>query len=253
MKMIAPAVLGLAALLLLGSAPLLAAKKEFPPWSEGVYAEVKRIIDEKQGGNRGAMASARLRSMWQFISVHLHDPIEMKLEAVNDELNGLTWIADSDLWKKDDYWATPFETITTFGGDCEDIAIAKYAVLRLMAVPDEHLGFAHVVTKQGEHHMVLVYKSPDLDRALILDNQNPDVKPADERPDLIGVYIFQNDGTIYIIKDEGNAQRTIKSRQENKQLKKWLTVKERARANIESFIPFNDGKPLIPEWALTDK
>ncbi len=243
------AFIGLVILIFFTGTPIVQAQKEFPEWSEGVYAEVKIRIDKKQGGNRGAMASARLREVWQFMSVHLNDPIEEKLEAVNDEMNGLTWIADSDLWKQEDYWATPFETITTYGGDCEDIAIAKYAVLRMMGVADKHLGFAHVVTMKKEHHMVLVYKSPEQKNAYILDNQKPDVKPANERKDLIGVYIFQNDGTVFIIKDQGDAQRTIKSRQENRQLKKWLTAKERARTNEESLIPFNDGKPLIPEWA----
>jgi predicted transglutaminase-like cysteine proteinase len=62
----------------------------------------------------GEQASARLRDVYQFMIVHLNDPVEEQLEAVNDYMNELTWIADSDLWKQPDYWATPFETITTF-------------------------------------------------------------------------------------------------------------------------------------------
>jgi hypothetical protein len=163
-------------------------------------------------------------------------------------MNELTWIADSDLWKQPDYWATPFETITTFGGDCEDIAIAKYAVLRLMGVPDKHMGFAHVFTSQKQSHMVLVYKASEKEDALILDNQDPDARTAKVRSDLLAVYVFQNDGTIFLIKDQGGGKRDLKSKMENKRLKKWLTAKERAKSNTESFIPFNGGRSLMPTW-----
>ena len=98
--------------------PLAAAQREFPDWDQGVYAEINRRHGEK--------AAQRMIDVVQFVKVHLNDPIEVQLEAVNDYMNEMTWIADSELWKQPDYWATPFETISTFGGDCEDIAIAKY-------------------------------------------------------------------------------------------------------------------------------
>lgn len=235
----------LAALLTLSGTSVLQAQKEFPVWSEGLFAHIYTKYGEE--------ASKRLREVYIFIKVHLNDPVEVQLEEVNEYLNGMTWIADSDLWKQPDYWATPFETITTFGGDCEDIAIAKYTVLRLMGVPDDHMGFAHVVTSTGEHHMVLLYQKSDQDDVLILDNQRPDIQPAPERKDLIGVYAFKNDGTLILIKDEGDAKRTVKSRQENRQLKKWLTAKERARENSKSLVAFNEGKPLQPDWTKADQ
>ena len=218
----------------------IAAQKEFPDWDQGVYAEINR--------RHGEEAAQRMIDVVQFIKVHLNDPIEMQLEAVNDYMNEMTWIADSELWKQSDYWATPFETITTFGGDCEDIAIAKYLVLLLLGVPDEHMGFAHVITSEKEHHMVLLYRASENDRVLILDNKDPDVKTAQDRPDLIGVYIFTNDGTVFTIKDEGDARRSVKDTLEDKRLEKWQTAKARSRENTESYIPFNDGKPLAPDW-----
>ena len=222
----------------------LHAEKQFPVWDEGVFGEIYKRHGEK--------AAARLRDVYQFMIVHLNDPVEQQLEAVNDYMNDLTWIADSDLWKQPDYWATPFETITTFGGDCEDIAIAKYAVLVMMGIPDDHMGFAHVVTTQNEHHMILVYQASEKEPAFILDNQNPDVKKAKERKDLIAVYVFQNNGKIFIIKDEGDAKRTVKATKENQRLQKWLTAKERSKSNTESFVAFNNGQSLIPDWARID-
>ena len=153
-----------------------------------------------------------------------------------------------NLARKRIWIATPFETITTFGGDCEDIAIAKYLVLRLMGVPDDQLGFAHVFNSNKEHHMVLIYKASEETEAMVLDNENPDVKPASERPDLIAVYIFRNDGTTFLIKDEGGGERNLTSTLENKRLQKWLTAKERSQKNAESLVPFNNGRPLTPDW-----
>ena len=85
---------------------------------------------------------------------------------------------------------------------------------------------------------------------MVLDNQHPDVKPASQRPDLLGVYIFRNDGTTFIIKDEGDASRSVKETIENKRLKKWLTAKQRARENTEGLIPFNEGRPFAPDWLM---
>jgi len=219
-------------------------KKEFPDWDQGVHAEINK--------RHGEEAAKRMIDVVQFIKVHLNDPVETQLEAVNDYMNEMTWIADSDLWKQPDYWATPFETITTFGGDCEDIAIAKYLLLRLMGIDDKNLGFAHVITSKKEHHMVLLYADPEKDHTLILDNQYKGVKNSKDRPDLLGVYVFQNDGTVFTIKDEGNAKRSVKSKLENKRLEKWLTAKERSAKTTKSLIPFNGGRPLAPDWILDE-
>lgn len=216
-------------------------KREFPPWDEGVFAEVAT--------RHGEQASMRLRDVYYLILVHLNDPVEEQLEAVNDYMNDLTWIADSELWKKEDYWATPFETLTTFGGDCEDIAIAKYAVLRTMGIADDQLAFAHVLTSTNENHMVLIYKQSADKEAVILDNQHKDVMPASKRPDLTAIYAFTNDNTVFVIKDHGNAKRELLAKKENNKLSKWLTAKERAAKNSKSYEEFNGGKPLAPSWA----
>jgi predicted transglutaminase-like cysteine proteinase len=191
------------------------AEKQFPEWNEKVFAEVAK--------RHGDKASARLRDVYDLIRKHLNKPVNEQLEIVNDYMNGLTWIADSELWKKEDYWATPFETLTTFGGDCEDIAISKYTVLRLMGIPDDKLGFAYVVTAQKERHMVLAYKPSSDKDSYILDNQHPDVVPAKKRTDLIAVYAFKNDGTLFVIKDKGNADRSLIAKKEDQRLQKWLT------------------------------
>lgn len=227
------------------SGQLCHAEKQFPPWDEKVFAEITR--------RHGEQASARLRNVYELIVEHLNKPVTEQLEIVNNYMNGLTWIADSDLWEKEDYWATPFETLTTFGGDCEDIAISKYTVLRLMGIPDDRLGFAYVATAQNERHMLLIYKSAPDKESLILDNLHPNVVSASKRTDLIAIYAFKNDGSFFLIKDKGDGDRALLMKKEDVKLQKWITAKKRARENRESYLEFNNGNPLMPDWVGAER
>ncbi len=51
-----------------------------------------------------------------------------QLQAVNARVNRVPTRDDRDNYGVDDYWATPAEFFRR-GGDCEDYAIAKYAIL----------------------------------------------------------------------------------------------------------------------------
>jgi len=161
-------------------------------------------------------------------------------------MNRLPWIADPDIWKRTDYWATSLETLATFGGDCEDIAIAKYVVLRLMGVPDDKLGFAYVQTLDKERHMVLFYKESPNIPSVILDNQHPDVVSSEKRRDLIAIYAFQNDDTLYLIKDDGKSDRQLTVKKDRK-LSKWTDIKERSKKNVAKYEKYNAGRPLMPK------
>jgi len=216
------------------------AKNEFVPWEDAVFAAVEE--------RHGAAAADRIRKVHDFIIANQYKPVGEQLELVNDYMNALPWIADPELWKRQDYWATPFETLTTFGGDCEDIAIAKYLVLRLMGIPDDKLGFAYVQTSNKERHMVLLYKEAKNIPGLILDNQNPDVVSATKRRDLLAIYAFKNDGTLYLIEDDGKNDRKVKAKIEHKKLAMWASAKERSRKNTAYYEKFNAGRPLIPKW-----
>lgn len=97
---------------------------------------------------------------------------------VNDMMNEKKYIVDSKNWGKSDYWATPVEFMTR-GGDCEDFAIAKYAALRALGVPEDRMRIAIVqdLQKNIPHAILVVYseKGP-----VILDNQADKVL-ADEQ------------------------------------------------------------------------
>lgn len=118
----------------------------------------------------------------------------LTLRKTNEFLNQVPYISDMALWGQEDYWASPVEMLSAFGGDCEDYSIAKYLSLKELGIPIERLRITYVKARSvGESHMVLAYyPTPDAD-PLILDNLLKEIKPASQRPDLEPVYSFNDD------------------------------------------------------------
>lgn len=116
------------------------------------------------------------------------------LALVNRFFNQVPFVSDLRNWGVEDYWATPSETLGSFGADCEDYSIAKYLSLKEIGVPVQKLRITYVRARQrAEPHMVLAYyPRPDAD-PLILDSLTGDIRPASQRPDLVPVYGFNDD------------------------------------------------------------
>lgn len=116
------------------------------------------------------------------------------LREVNGFFNQIPYLTDVKHWGVADYWATPIEMLSSFGGDCEDYSISKYLSLKEIGVPVSKLRITYVrALKLGESHMVLAYyPTPDAD-PLILDNLIGDIRPASQRTDLEPVYGFNDD------------------------------------------------------------
>jgi len=138
-------------------------------------------------------------------------------EAINDRVRG---VEDRDLWRMEDYWATPAETIGIGSGDCEDYALAKYYLLKELGVPLDRLRIAYVriLRQGGQAHMVLAYfPTPDAE-PLIMDNLDAFVQSASKRKDLEPVYGFNDDGLLL-----------VKTGQRGKpaQIRAWLALQER--------------------------
>jgi predicted transglutaminase-like cysteine proteinase len=164
---------------------------------------------------------------------------------VNNKFNELPWIADKDKWSAEDYWATPFETITQFGGDCEDMAIGKFLALRLMGIPKKNLHLGYVKVKAtGESHMILVWVSDDRSETMVLDNMINEVKSGKQRTDLLAIYLTSADGELILLNDDGQS-RSIKAEISPKKMQKLETVKKRMRENQEKYKAYNDGRPLM--------
>lgn len=155
----------------------------------------------------GSGAVLRLQALARLV----HDDAGMdelqKLKEVNDFFNLVPYYSDIVHWKVEDYWAMPFEKLTTFGGDCEDYAIAKYFTLRELGIADEKLRITYVkAVNWGQAHMVLTYYPHPNDIPLVLDNLKGEILPATQRKDLVPVYSFNGDG-LWLAKGRGTGQR----------------------------------------------
>lgn len=128
----------------------------------------------------------------------------LKIEHANDYFNKVRWLSDSDHWGKEDYWATPLETLVTNGGDCEDFSIGKYFSLVETLVEQDKLRITYVKSKTFDQaHMVLAYYETPSSEPLILDNIDKTIKPASERTDLVPIYSFSGK-SIWLARERGN-------------------------------------------------
>jgi predicted transglutaminase-like cysteine proteinase len=152
-------------------------------------------------------------------------PDNDKLNKVNTFFNRrVLYKSDMEVYKVEDYWATPLEFMGNGAGDCEDFAIAKYMTLRILGVPNERLRLIYVRYQTGNTppiaHMVLGYYAQPTEEPVILDNMVSSVRPASMRPDLSPVYSFNSDG-LWV----GGA--TASSADPTTRLSRWRDVLDR--------------------------
>lgn len=148
-----------------------------------------------------------------------------QLKAVNDFFNKIKYMEDAQVWKTEDYWASPFEFLGVGAGDCEDYAIAKYFALRTLGVPDEKLKITYVTLRQrgkSVAHMVLNYYHKPTSTPIILDSANKSLQLATKRTDLTPVYSFNASG-LWEAKNKTNS---LQSKGKNK-LEKWQSMMSR--------------------------
>lgn len=141
----------------------------FTKWTT-MFSRFERDINSANGHNvlskwKADLASFKGQSLKQMAA------------SVNKMVNKTRYVTDNRNWGKSDYWATPVEFFTR-GGDCEDFAIAKYASLRALGVPENRMRVAIVqdTIKNIPHAILIVYGD---DGAYVLDNQSQVMKYAD--------------------------------------------------------------------------
>jgi predicted transglutaminase-like cysteine proteinase len=158
----------------------------------------------------GSAAKSRVELWDNMLQASKDEKILNKLKNVNDFFNKIKYKTDQSHWKKNDYWATPFEFMGTAAGDCEDYAIAKYFSLRKIGVPDSKLRITYVKYKRvrskfEQAHMVLTYYHKPGATPIVLDNINKKLKLATKRTDLKPVYSF-NAGGLWQAKNKGSVR-----------------------------------------------
>lgn len=143
----------------------------------------------------------RALEAWFALLERLRDAdLRTRLREVNAFFNRrVRWLDDIDIWRQEDYWATPLETLGRGAGDCEDYTIAKYVTLRELGVAEARLRLIYVKARIGrsrisQAHMVLGYYATPGAVPLVLDNLVPTITSADERTDLDPVFSFNGSG-----------------------------------------------------------
>ncbi|MBI1214451.1 MAG: hypothetical protein GC185_01370 [Alphaproteobacteria bacterium] len=129
--------------------------------------------------------------------------------------------SDAATYQREDYWASPIETISNKQGDCEDFAILKYYALRYLDVPADKMFVLAVGQPGGDlDHATLTVdtREPGLMRAaweaakqkvagiapeadyVILDNdQSPDGKLIEQKDSRYQPYYAMNEKGIWSV------------------------------------------------------
>jgi predicted transglutaminase-like cysteine proteinase len=149
----------------------------------------------------GPTGVANAKALLQMMASEAGHDDASKLKVVNDFYNQrLAYMEDIDNWGLLDYWASPLESLGKGAGDCEDYAIGKYFTLTSLGMPHAKLRLVYVrATMAGAPngfvaHMVLAYYPTPEAEPLVLDNLQPGIHPAGERPDLSPVFSFNAEG-----------------------------------------------------------
>lgn len=145
-----------------------------------------------------------------------------KLVLVNDFFNKMKWVEDDKVWNRQDYWATPIESLIKNAGDCEDFSIAKYYTLLAMDVSVEKLRLTYVVLNNHQGHMVLFYFPKRTMEPLVLDNLNKKILVRSNRPDIKYMFSF-NDTGLWL---KGNNTSTP---DEDNIIRQWSEMVERIK------------------------
>jgi predicted transglutaminase-like cysteine proteinase len=185
------------------------------------------LLASQRYGDSGAASVAAWRDL---LTQAAGQPEAIKLRRANDFFNRrIRFGEDSDIWRTQDYWATPLETLGRAQGDCEDFAIAKYVTLKLLGIPSEKLRLTYVKARIGgpqstlvQAHMVLSYYPAPEDEPLVLDNLISDIRPASRRPDLVTIFGFNAEG-LWV---GGASPRAASASQ---RLSRWQSVLARMR------------------------
>ncbi len=152
-----------------------------------------------------------------------------QLSQANDFFNLVEWVSDLEHWGREDYWATPIETLATNGGDCEDFSIGKYFSLKEVGVQSDRLRISYVKSLEyNQAHMVLAYYSSPGAEPLILDNINKTILPASQRTDLLPIYSFNGD-SLWLAKSRGKKINT----KNGLALPQWQGLAERMNRELQ--------------------
>jgi predicted transglutaminase-like cysteine proteinase len=101
------------------------------------------------------------RNFLNIVNTVAQRPAGQRLQAVNAAVNAaVRYRSDLDRHGLIDHWSSALETLAAGEGDCEDYAIAKYAVLQAVGFPEDGLRILLVRDRAvGQDHAVLAARA----------------------------------------------------------------------------------------------
>lgn len=143
-----------------------------------------------------------------------------RLALINERVNAaITYTTDQEQWNISDRWSAPLDTkragaFDTGLGDCEDIAIAKYAALREAGTPPNDLQILMVRDMSaGIFHAVLAARHDD--KWLILDNRRSRLFEESDATFFTPLFALGADGVKRFTNDDDRSAR-LKARKSPK-------------------------------------
>lgn len=106
----------------------------------------------------------------------------------------IAYTEDADQFDRRDYWASAPDTMRSRRGDCEDLAILKYQLLRALGFDprDMYLTLANDQVRRADHAVLVVRQDGAFH---MLDNATDTVLPADRNYDYRPILSFAAHGT----------------------------------------------------------
>lgn len=186
----------------------------------GVHSSMSKRVIKETGKLYGPDAARRV-VLWNELVVNNADkPVAVKLELVNNFFNRIPVASEIEIWKHE-HWSTPYEMLAKNVGSHADHAIGKYVTLEGMGIPVEqmHLTHVHSVESPSQSHVVLTYHPTRKAMPLVLDSLRSDIKPADERKDLVPEHSL-NDFAAWLSKEQFDG-RDDASEEANMHIELW--------------------------------
>lgn len=117
-----------------------------------------------------------------------------RVEAVNREVNqAVRYVSDYQQHGVADLWSSPLETLSSGMGDCEDYAIAKYALLEAAGVPEADMRMLLVRDLAvRQDHAVLAVRVDG--RWLVLDNRYARLSETRDLPQFMPLFAIDHQG-----------------------------------------------------------
>lgn len=195
-----------------------------PEWGSAI---VKPGVLDDYARTYGDAAVRRLNA-WQRLMDEISGQSERaRMDAANSFFNQMRFLDDIDQWASRDYWATPLEFLGRGAGDCEEFAIAKYVTLVKTGTPTHRLRITYVkALRLNQAHMVLTWAERPGDIPLVMDNLIPQIRPADQRTDLLPVYSFNAD-SLWLTQQTGEKRVSDSSR-----VGRWQDLRQRMSKEI---------------------